>query len=218
MKLFNFESFKKPKQEKPLTDQEIEKENIPIHEESGPIIKDREGLSLDQQDQTLIKEHLDLNDDGFEKTPSKENKFIPIENISDDDNKENNILDNIDIENINLEKIRKDIDGIENIKNVEIKNIIRKGKLLIFELSSGKYLTIHLKMSGQLVWPGNAQKSRVSFKFSNGKLLDFNDNRLFGELKIVDDFKNSLALTNDNAEKLVKHLKKDWVKLTKSLS
>jgi len=36
--------------------------------------------------------------------------------------------------------------------------------------------------------------------------------------KIVDDFKNSLALTNDNAEKLVKHLKKDWVKLTKSLS
>jgi len=126
MKLFNFESFKKPKQEKPLTDQEIEKENIPIHEESGPIIKDREGLSLDQQDQTLIKEHLDLNDDGFEKTPSKENKFIPIENISDDDNKENNILDNIDIENINLEKIRKDIDGIENIKNVEIKNIIQK--------------------------------------------------------------------------------------------
>ena len=79
---------------------------------------------------------------------------------------------------------------VKELKNVAIKKIIRKGKLLIFELSSGKYLTIHLKMSGQLVWPGNAQKSRVSFKFSNGKLLDFNDNRLFGELKIVNDFKD----------------------------
>jgi len=79
---------------------------------------------------------------------------------------------------------------IKALKNVKIKKIIRKGKLLILGLSSGKFLTIHLKMTGQLVYPGNAEKSRVSFKLSNGKLLDFNDTRLFGELRIVDHWQN----------------------------
>lgn len=92
---------------------------------------------------------------------------------------------------------------IKELKNAEIKNIIRRGKLLIIELSIDRkreprltrFLTIHLKMSGQLVYPRQggvspAKSTRVSFKFDNGKLLDFNDTRLFGELKIVDDFKD----------------------------
>lgn len=84
---------------------------------------------------------------------------------------------------------------IKELKNVKIKKIIRRGKLLIFELSSGKALTIHLKMTGQLIYPrqGGAspgKATRVSFKFSDGKILDFNDTRLFGELKIVDHWQN----------------------------
>jgi len=84
---------------------------------------------------------------------------------------------------------------IKELKNVTIKKIIRKGKLLIFELSSGKALTIHLKMTGQLIYPrqGGAspgRATRVSFKLSNGKLLDFNDTRLFGELRVVDHWQN----------------------------
>ncbi len=70
-----------------------------------------------------------------------------------------------------------------------IKSVLRKGKLLIIKLSSNKFLTIHLRMTGQLIYPGNAEKSRVSFKFSNEKILDFNDQRLLGELKIVDNWK-----------------------------
>lgn len=77
---------------------------------------------------------------------------------------------------------------VEELKNAEIKKIIRRGKLLILELSTGKSLTVHLKMSGQLVYPGNGKTSRVSFKLSDGKLLDFNDRRLFGELRILDDW------------------------------
>jgi formamidopyrimidine-DNA glycosylase len=84
---------------------------------------------------------------------------------------------------------------IKELKNVKIKNIIRKGKLLIFELSSGKSLTIHLKMTGQLVYSrlggaGQGGAAKVSFKFYNGKILDFNDTRLFGELKIVDNWQD----------------------------
>jgi len=77
---------------------------------------------------------------------------------------------------------------VAELKNAEIKKIIRRGKLLILELSTGKSLTVHLKMSGQLVYPGNGKTSRISFELSDGKLLDFNDRRLFGELRILDDW------------------------------
>ena len=78
---------------------------------------------------------------------------------------------------------------IKELTGKSIKKILRKGKLLILELSSGKSLTVHLKMTGQLVYPGNAEKSRVSFKLSDGKLLDFNDSRLLGELRVVNDWR-----------------------------
>ena len=88
---------------------------------------------------------------------------------------------------------------IEELKNFAIKKIIRKGKLLIFELSSGKFLTIHLKMTGQLIYPSHQKRGggvnpgkipRVSFRFSDNTLLDFNDTRLFGELRLVDNWQN----------------------------
>lgn len=78
---------------------------------------------------------------------------------------------------------------VRSLKQAKIKNIIRRGKLLLLELSSGKALSVHLKMTGQLVYPGDAKKSRVSFKFSNSKLLDFNDSRIFGELRLLDDWR-----------------------------
>src|SRR4030042_2669831 len=59
-----------------------------------------------------------------------------------------------------------------------IKNVLRKAKLLILELSNGKSLAIHLKMTGQLIYPGNAKDARVGFKLNDGKFLDFRDRRL----------------------------------------
>ncbi len=78
---------------------------------------------------------------------------------------------------------------IRELKNNHIKNILRKGKLLLFELSSGKSLAIHLRMTGQLIYPGNAKGARASFKLNNGKFLDFRDRRLLGELRLIDDWK-----------------------------
>jgi len=82
------------------------------------------------------------------------------------------------------DKFRKELVG------VSIKNILRKAKVLILELSNGKSLVIHLRMTGQLIYPGNGKKSRVIFKFSDGKTLDFNDQRLFAELRLLDDWRN----------------------------
>ncbi len=81
------------------------------------------------------------------------------------------------------EKFKKELEG------VTIKSILRKAKLLIFELSNGKFLAIHLKMTGQLIYPGTGSKlARVIFGLSDGKNLDFNDGRLFAELRLVDDW------------------------------
>jgi formamidopyrimidine-DNA glycosylase len=80
-------------------------------------------------------------------------------------------------------------DFVNQLKGVTIRHILRKAKLLILELSNGKALTIHLKMTGQLIYPGTGKKSRVSFLLSDEKLLDFNDQRLFGELRMVDDWR-----------------------------
>ena len=82
-----------------------------------------------------------------------------------------------------VDKFKKGVVG------ASIKNILRKGKLLILELSNGKSLAIHLKMTGQLVYPGNGTHARVIFRLSDGEALDFNDQRLFAELRLVDDWR-----------------------------
>jgi len=78
----------------------------------------------------------------------------------------------------------------KGLTGVTIKNILRKAKVLILELSSGKSLVIHLKMTGQLIYPGKGKASRVSFHLSDGKTLDFNDQRLFAELRLLDDWRS----------------------------
>ncbi len=83
-----------------------------------------------------------------------------------------------------VNKFKKELTG------VSIKHILRKAKVLILELSNGKSLVIHLKMTGQLVYPGNGKNARVSFHLSDGKTLDFNDRRLFADLRLLDDWRN----------------------------
>lgn len=103
----------------------------------------------------------------------------------------------------------------ELVKN-KFKEINRIGKLLIFRLERGeKFLLVHLKMTGQLIYcakdfviagghslpAGQAglpklqgclpnKYSRVIFYFANKSALFFNDLRTFGYLKIVN--KNEL--------------------------
>jgi formamidopyrimidine-DNA glycosylase len=75
------------------------------------------------------------------------------------------------------------------LAGVSITKILRKAKVLILELSNGKALVIHLKMTGQLIYPGDGKTSRLSFLLSDGKTLDFNDRRLFAELRLLDDWR-----------------------------
>ena len=101
-----------------------------------------------------------------------------------------------------------------------IKNILRKAKVLILELSNSKSLVIHLKMTGQLVFPGGSGKSRVTFKFSDATSMDFNDQRLFAELRLMDrwqDLKFIQGLGPEpfeiNAERFIEMLDKKKTKI-----
>jgi len=88
------------------------------------------------------------------------------------------------------EEFRKKLIG------TSFKNVLRKAKMLILELSNGRALVIHLKMTGQLIYPGTGKNSRVSFKLSDGKSLDFNDQRLFAELRVMDDWHELAFIKN----------------------
>lgn len=84
----------------------------------------------------------------------------------------------------------------------KVLNIWRRAKILGIDLDKITLL-FHLKMSGQLVWEGKSRfigghptpdmssklpnsHTRVIFSFSDGSHLYFNDQRLFGWVRVVD--------------------------------
>ena len=91
---------------------------------------------------------------------------------------------------------------LKTIKNNTFLSMKRIGKLMILELKDHKYLLIHLRMTGQLVYK-DKQKiivgghnypqidnlpnkySHLTFTFQDKSQLFFNDLRQFGYLKIV---------------------------------
>jgi formamidopyrimidine-DNA glycosylase len=77
----------------------------------------------------------------------------------------------------------------QGLSGVRVNKVLRCAKVLILELSNAKSLVIHLRMTGQLVYPGDGKSARVTFYLSDGKRLDFNDQRLFGELRLLDDWR-----------------------------
>jgi formamidopyrimidine-DNA glycosylase len=70
----------------------------------------------------------------------------------------------------------------------KINSLERRGKYLIFHLSSGEVLIMHLKMSGALLLnPEQADRhSRAIFDLDNGSQLIFTDRRRLGALWLVE--------------------------------
>lgn len=83
-----------------------------------------------------------------------------------------------------------------------ITGVIRRAKVLMIGLDSKHSLVIHLKMTGQLVYVGDQRfgaghpndslisslpdkSTRVTFKFSDGTRLFFNDQRKFGWVRLL---------------------------------
>lgn len=116
----------------------------------------------------------------------------------------------------------------KNIKGALIKDIRRRAKLLIIDLSNEHSLVIHLKMAGQLIYNGEdgIGSPHIIYTFSDNTQLKHYDFRLFGYAKLleaekVDDFilKNNFGpevLENNfifsKFEALLKQKKKSKIK------
>ena len=90
----------------------------------------------------------------------------------------------------------------EEIISADVIAMRRRGKALIFDLSNGKSLICHLRMTGQMIWSNGKERfagghpndnfiaelpnkqTRVVIDFENGRLF-FNDQRKFGFMKVV---------------------------------
>lgn len=132
-----------------------------------------------------------------------------------------------------------------HVKGSTFTNISRIGKLIIFHLKNDKYLLIHLKMTGQLIYkphlnpllskerrkkviaggheiPGMDKKlpnkySHVIFNFSDKSTLYFNDMRRFGYLRIVDEDELKEVKSVFGIEPLTNNFKlKDFKKIFKN--
>ncbi len=79
----------------------------------------------------------------------------------------------------------------ERIHGLRIESVSRRGKYLLFQLSAGETLIIHLKMSGHLsVVDANTLAHKhvhTTFSLSNGQELRFRDQRKFGRIYLVHD-------------------------------
>ncbi len=102
---------------------------------------------------------------------------------------------------------KSEVDGFA--LGAEVVSVRRRAKVLLVDLSSGYTFVIHLKMTGQLVFLGSKNQdlpssrwgaghpndslvgvlpdksTRVTFEFTDGSKLFFNDQRKFGWVKLL---------------------------------
>lgn len=100
--------------------------------------------------------------------------------------------------------------SIKDLKGAKIKGLRRIGKVIVIDLSNGFSFVIHLKLTGQLIYldkktrvsgghpipplnsPVPNSTTRVTFAFTNGGRLYFNDLRKFGWVKVVKTSEESI--------------------------
>jgi formamidopyrimidine-DNA glycosylase len=85
-------------------------------------------------------------------------------------------------------------DLIRRVKGQSIRSITRRGKAIVVALSSGEFLVVQLMMTGQLIMDSRVRGNdkniadrhrRLTFRFTDGTGLFYNDQRRFGQLRVV---------------------------------
>ena len=102
------------------------------------------------------------------------------------------------------------LDFNKNVCNKKIKTIFRQGKYIVFELDTG-FISIHLRMTGQLLYNSKYNQKYVSAKFILDKndFFIFNDIRKFGRIY----YSKTLFWLNNKLgfEPLSKNFSKSWL-------
>jgi len=136
------------------------------------------------------------------------------------------------LELVNKGSVRLTNDYVKKIVQAFFVEINRKGKLLIFKLSGGDYLLIHLKMTGQLIYQEKKigknnlviggdhgqtiedlpnRHTRIILRFVDGSNLYFNDLRKFGYWQLADEAALQVVLAKYGPEPLKKEFTKEYL-------
>jgi formamidopyrimidine-DNA glycosylase len=100
------------------------------------------------------------------------------------------------------------------LKGRRFKKVSRRGKALILELDNGRYFVVQLMMTGQLIdsaRPRQDKVTKVSLRFSNGRYLHYNDQRLFGRLQVVDTLEQIPYFNKLGPEPLTNGFSPSWL-------
>ncbi|MCA9369113.1 MAG: bifunctional DNA-formamidopyrimidine glycosylase/DNA-(apurinic or apyrimidinic site) lyase [Pseudomonadales bacterium] len=113
------------------------------------------------------------------------------------------VLPGKEVSAIKVYKQKSFMGDIYELIGTRITQVNRKAKLIHIELKSGKNVLVHLKMTGQLIYVDESVRlggghptadwlqalpsthTRVSITFSDGSNLYFNDQRIFGWIRLL---------------------------------
>ena len=84
----------------------------------------------------------------------------------------------------------------------KVKAVNRQAKLLLIKLKEDKFLVIHLRISGWLLYGQEDPRARAVFYLSDGKVLNYMDPRVLGELRLVKDYRDLRFVKNLGPEAL----------------
>lgn len=131
------------------------------------------------------------------------------------------------IVSVNILKHKSFIGNPKDITGSKIISIDRRAKQLIIKLSNGKYLVIHLKMSGQILISNIKNKiskiqtknqilphkhTRVIIEFKDGSRLFFNDMRMFGWIKAIKNYELRIMNSKFGPEPLGKEFTVNYLR------
>lgn len=94
------------------------------------------------------------------------------------------------ISKIDIIKYKKADRKIKKLALAKVVNVRRRAKLLVFDLSNGYSLAVHVKLTGYFYFQPRGKNlidkiTRVVFWFKDGSVLLFEDVRKFGWIKIM---------------------------------
>lgn len=103
-------------------------------------------------------------------------------------------------------------DFLRRLQGQEITGISRRGKALDLSLASGEHLVVQVMMTGQMVADGPSHPhTRVVFTFTDGSKVLYNDQRVFGQLRVVKDTQEIKYFRVIGPEPLTKNFDTDYI-------
>ena len=122
------------------------------------------------------------------------------------------IFDDRVIKNLGTEEF------VEKIVGCRIQDVLRRSKAIILSLSNKAYLVIQPKMTGHLIYGDKLRKTpshketKVAFRLSNGRYLNYQDLRLFGWLIYTDDLDKLKYIRTAGPEPLSDDFSIEWLR------